>query len=472
MRDDSGPVVETLRRVPCVHCQRAILEGARKCKHCKKWQPERPRAPRAAIVMLTTVLSVFSVIATSHRTTTIEKAPPLTQLAGDAASSSSATPPEPSPASVGPEQPRPEPPKPAKREWRARELQVADGRPLDLAFSKSGESLFVSGDDATLRELRVDTGEMLHKASTPAKGDRLRLLFGRYAALIPLDPRVARIPVLDITKWDRDPMLLDVGLGPADIVELPDGSVVASTTEAHRVTRFAMPSGRPLGDLVLPQSTGQVFVLRAEGRTQLAAVGRLAHAGRPAGAWLDVFDPDESPFGATRRSVAVGREPRTGSATTAGNALFLPDFASHAATLVDLSNASGKVSVDVGQGPIAAFVLAEDRWAVTLDALGRTATIVDLRQRTPNGGLATRTLMLPGEPRSGALSPDRRALFVAMGGTEDPPRGQGVVVIAGDPPEVVHQAPTGSGAMAVAVSPNGARAAVANYLSKTITILE
>ena len=82
------------------------------------------------------------------------------------------------------------------------------------------------------------------------------------------------------------------------------------------------------------------------------------------------------------------------------------------------------------------------------------------------------TLMLSGVPCSGETSPDRRTLFVSLGGTERPPRGSGVDVIAGDPPKVVGSLPTGKGACAVAVSRDGARAAVASYFAKSITILE
>ena len=72
----------------------------------------------------------------------------------------------------------------------------------------------------------------------------------------------------------------------------------------------------------------------------------------------------------------------------------------------------------------------------------------------------------------GRLSPDRRTLFVALGGQESPPRGEGVAVIAGDPPELVATLPTGAGAISVGVSRDGGRAAVANYFGKSITILE
>jgi hypothetical protein len=80
--------------------------------------------------------------------------------------------------------------------------------------------------------------------------------------------------------------------------------------------------------------------------------------------------------------------------------------------------------------------------------------------------------MLSGAPCSGETSPDRRTLFVSLGGSEKPPKGTGVDIIAGDPPKVVGSLATGKGACAVAVSRDGTRAAVASYFSRSITILE
>ncbi len=454
-------------RIPCASCKQPILEGARKCKHCKAWQPERAKAPRAAILVAAAVTSALSVIVTSQKSS-VGVAPPLTPLAGDTTG-------EPSPGSVGPEpaptaEPAAPPPAP-DRDWKTREISIGDAHPLDLTFSRDGSSLYVSADDASLREYKVDSGEAVHKASVPAKGDRIVLLHGRYLAVVRPDPRVARVPVLDVTRWDHDPVLLEVGPGPADVIEMPDGTVVVTTTNAHRVSRFSLPSGKLASDIRLAQSTGQIFLVRSGGRPHLAALGALTHAGRPAGAWLDLFDPSEAPFGATRRSVAVGRDPRAGSVTSEGGRIFFPDFASNEALFVDLRNQTAIKRTDVGQGPIAGFVMGGDKYGITLNAGSGNATVVELSdERAPS--FKTTTLSLAGEPRDGVLSPDRTTLFVALGGNEAPPKGQGVAIVAGDPPDVVATLPTGSGAISVAVAPNGARAAVANYHSKTITILE
>jgi DNA-binding beta-propeller fold protein YncE len=366
-------------------------------------------------------------------------------------------------------EPTPPPPAP-NRAWKTREIKIGDAHPLDLVFSRDGSSIYVSADDASIREYKVDTGEAVHKASVPAKGDRLALLHGRFLAVLRPDPRVARVPVLDVTRWDYDPVLLEVGPGPGDVLEMADGTVVVATTTGHRVSRFSLPSGKLMSDIRLAQSTGQIFLVRSGGRPQLAALGALTHAGRPAGAWLDIFDPSEAPFGATRRSVAVGRDPRDGTVTSDGGRIFFPDFASNAALFVDLRTQTAIRQADVGHGPIAGFVMAGDRFGVTLNQGSANASVVDLGGQHER--LETTTLALAGEPRDGVLSPDRSTLFVALGGDEQPPRGQGVAIVAGDPPDVVATLPTGSGAISVAVSPNGAKAAVANYFSKTITVLE
>ena len=91
-----------------------------------------------------------------------------------------------------------------------------------MVFHPSGESIYVSGNDATLWEYNLERGKVLHMASMPAQGDRLRLLNDRYLAIVRrLD--AGHIPVLDTNHWERDPKLLYVGANPADIIALPDG---------------------------------------------------------------------------------------------------------------------------------------------------------------------------------------------------------------------------------------------------------
>src|SRR5262249_24705338 len=159
-----------------------------------------------------------------------------------------------------------------------------------------GASFFVSGDDATLREYKLKTGELVHKASVPAQGDQIRLLFDRFVAVL-RHMDAAPIPVMDTWAWDHDPVLLEVGANPGDIVAMPDGrTVVAASMLGKRVTRFELPSGTRIADITLPHATGQLFLASVGGRPTIGAIGALTHDGQPAGAWIDLFDLDERPF--------------------------------------------------------------------------------------------------------------------------------------------------------------------------------
>lgn len=473
------PTAELEERKACPSCGASILLGARKCKACKAWLGPRPVttapaslrssniAPRATVIVATAVLVPLLALVSS-RESRVAEAPPLTDLAGQPASTGDT----PKPGAIGPEpEPEVKPPLPdVSKRWKSREIMVPDVHPLDLAWNASGSSLFVSADDATLREYGAKEGELLHQASVPATGDHIRVLGGGRWVAVLRHTDAARIPVMDTSAWDRDPMLLDVGSGPGDIVELNDGTVITSTLESKRLARFDLKTGTRLADLTLPHATGQLFLVRAEGRPYVAAVGSVPSLVKRAGgqgAWVDLFDPNERPFGATRRSIAVGREPRQGAVSRDGSFMLLPDFVSGTATLYPMNGTSEVKPVAVGQKPIAVFLLNDDRHAITLDTAGGTATVVSLGTMK-----VLTTLSLGGTPQSGAVSPDGKTLFVSLGGAEWPPRGSGVAVLGGDPPRLLQTLPTGQGASAVAVSRDGRRAAIASYWSKSITILE
>ena len=474
------------KRVPCPVCMTLIVEGAKKCRSCKTWldargRPADTRMPRAALIVTTAVTTVMAVLVSS-RESPVGEAPPLTTLSADTAASGQ--PHAPSPGSFGPDiepEPEPAPPDPNKP-WRAREIKIGEVHPLGIAWNPNGQSIYVSADDATLREYRIKNGDLIHQASMPAQGDQIRLLFGRWVAVL-RHQDAARIPIMDTSTWDHDPILLDVGQSPGDIIEMPDGrTVVAASIEGKRVSRFDLVTGTRIADIILPHATGQLFLVRAEKRPYIAALGALTHAGQPAGAWIDLFDPSEAPFGASRRSISVGREPRVGAVSADGGALFFPDRVSNTAILLHVAGTTDAQQVPVDPGPEAGFLMDDDRYGVTINSGGRTATVIALPTRAdhspstkgkaPPGMEVKGTLMLSGAPCSGETSPDRRTLFVTLGGAEKPPRGSGVDVIAGDPPRVVGSLPTGKGACAVAVSRDGARAAVASWGSRSITILE
>lgn len=461
------------RRVPCSACGALVIEGAKKCRACKVWlEPKpppssrpQPAAPRIAIV-LGSALATVMIVLVSGRESKVGDAPPLTNLTPDSSAAVAA----PGPAAIGPD---PAADKKAQlalapdRSWRVRQFRTGDVRPLDLAFNPRGSSVYVSCDDATLREYRLSDGELLHQAQMPAQGDRIRLLFGRYVAGL-RHQDTWKIPVMDTTAWDKDPMQLDVGKGPGDLIELPDGrTVVTATTDSKHIARFDLPSGTRLADITLPHATGQVFLVQAEGRPYVAALGALIHAGRHAGSWIDLFDPAEAPFGATRRSIPLGRELGEGDVSRDGSLLLFPDRVSNSATLLTVSSTTAAREIPVGASPIAGFIYSADRYGITLNAAAKTASVIDLAAME-----VIDTLMLDGVPRSGALSPDRKMLFVSMGGDTYPPAGAAVTVIAGDPPRVVTSLATGRGATAISVSPDGTRAAVACWSDKSITVFE
>lgn len=460
----------TQRRLPCPACGKPLIEGAFKCPHCRSWLVEReePRAPKVILASVAIVGTIFAV-AIGERRSPVAEAPPLTTMAVESAKSPGAAE-APRPASIGPEiEPEPETPPPVdpKKLWRAREISIGDVHPLDVVFHPKGTSVYVSADDATLREYRLKTGELIHKASLPAQGDDIRLIFDRYVAVL-RHQDAARIPVMDTSAWDRDPVLLDVGRSPGDIIALPDGrTVLAATMDGKRLVRFDLPTGVHLADMTLPHATGQLFLVRAEDRPYVAAMGALSHGGRAAGAWVDLFDPSEAPFGATRRSIYVGREPRIGAVSRSGETLFFPDRVSNRAVQLIVAGTTTLRSTAVGASPEQGFFMNDDRHGVTLDSKARTVSVVDLATMK-----VETTLMLDGVPSTGAVSPDGRTLFVSLGGTEWPPKGRGLAVITGDPPRIVSTLETDEGVSAVDVSRDGARAVVASYYGKSIFVIE
>jgi DNA-binding beta-propeller fold protein YncE len=456
------------KRSPCPKCGTPILVGARKCRGCRTWlaaPPSRPvRITRSLTMIVATVVAVLAVLVT-RRESPVGEAPPLTDM------SATATNAEPAPAALGPEANEPKVlvarAGHERRQWQSRHIMV-DVHPLDVAFSADGATVYVSGDDATLRAFDVATGRAQHVKRMPAQGDRIRLLHDRYVAMI-RHVEAAHIPVADTENWDAQPITLWVGAHPADIVAMPDGkTVVTASSRGKRLTWFDLSTMRRLGDIKLPHAPRQLYLLELPGgKPYIATMGMLRRGGRPAGAWLDLFDPSESPFGATRRSIAVGRDPRPGVVSSDRRSLFFADPASNTASMVRVDGMTETATAAVGGEPVASFLLHGDRYAITLNQGTRTATVLSVPSMKETG-----TLMFEGKPRAGATSPDGKTLFVSLGGAHWPPTGSGAVVVAGDPPQVVATFPTDRGAARIAAAPHGDRAAVANYFGKTLTIIE
>lgn len=456
-------------RASCPLCGEPIIKSAMKCRACKRWlgpPSSRPPGPRRrALVLVLAAVGLCASVLVLRQQTPVGQAPPLTPMAAGSPSAAESS--EPVPATLGPE------PQQAERlataddasgEWRARHIRV-DVHPLDAVFGDDGATVYVSGDDAKIRAYEVRSGRLVHLMAVPAQGDRLKLLNGRQLAVIRRQ-QAAHVPVVDVQSWERDAMLLHVGADPADVLALPDGkTVLTASRKGRRLSSFDLATGRKLGELRLPHATDQLYLLHGHGRTYVGAMGQLYQGNNPTSASLEVFDPSERPFGATRRSIAIGRDPQPGAVSHDGHTLLIADRVSNSAWIFQTETTRRPTSVAVGREPIAAFIL-DNRWGVTLDSAARTATVIDLR-----AAQRTTTLMLPEAPSGGAVSADGKNLFVSLGGSW-PPRASGVVIIAGAPPQVVARRDTGAGAGRIALSLDGKRAAIACYASRELTLLE
>ena len=69
------------------------------------------------------------------------------------------------------------------------------------------------------------------------------------------------------------------------------------------------------------------------------------------------------------------------------------------------------------------------------------------------------------------MAPDGRALVVALGGGPGE-RGATTAILAGDPPTVAAELPTGPGSHVVRIGKSGRFVAVAAYFGRTVAILE
>ncbi|MCC6527174.1 MAG: hypothetical protein IT373_31285 [Polyangiaceae bacterium] len=454
-------------RVPCPMCGAMVVQGARKCRACRGWMVEGARSstgrPRRSLMLLGAAVTAVAAVLIAQRTP-VGEAPPLTALSTASASAAASAAPLPAGETPSAASSAPVPPADTKA-WKTRTLRL-EAHPLDVVFAPDGRTLYVSADDSTVRQFDVASGRLMRRVNVAIQGERLRLLHGRYLALI--RQYSLHVPIVDTQHMESEPMLLPVGAGPTDIVALADGhTAVAASTVAKRLGWFDLATGAHLGDIKLAHETESLFLVAADGRSFIGAMGVMQRGGRPVGAWLDLFDPAETPFGATRRSIKVGRDPRAGSVSADRSSILFADAATNQLNLLRVDAATAMRSADVDQGPVGAFLLEGDRFGVTINAEARTATVVDLESMK-----RVRSLMLNGTPNSTATSPDGRLLLVSLGGTSWPPVGQGLVVIAGDPPAIEAALDTDRGASNIAIAPDSRHAAVANYYDRSLTLLE
>jgi hypothetical protein len=443
-----------------------VVVGAQKCRGCKRWLRPRERNPSRfsrSLAMIVAAVVVVLAVLLSSRPSPVGDAPPLMRVSPTASARLA-------PAGVATTPPKPSTPAPAavvaEPNWHTRAIRL-DVHPLDLVFSGDGKTLYVSADDASIRAYNVASGKIEHMMKVPAQGDRLRLLNDRHLAVI-RHKDAAHIPIVDVTAWDRDPILLSVGANPADIVALPDGlTAVTASSRGRRLTWFDLKDGRRRGNIRLPHESRHLLMVRADGRSYVGAIGQLLHSDRPAGAWIDLFDPTESPFGATRRSIAVGRDPRQGAVSTDGGDLLLVDHVANTASLLQVDGKTERRELAVDRGPIAAFFMHADSVGVVINAESHTATVIDIETFEKR-----KTIMLSATPSHAAVTPQGDRLVIALGGGTWPPKESGAVILSGSPLQITATVDTGRGASRVATAPDGQRAAITCYYDKLITVIE
>ena len=459
-------------RFPCPACQSLMLVGAQKCPTCRRWidaaSPRKSRGVWSLAVVLFVIASGGILALARRRPSPVGEAPPLTRMSA-AGHNEAAASGEPSPADLGPPTAGSAVEKPAvpanERPWWTHSIRV-DVHPLDAVFSDDGKTVYASGDDAKIRAYDVATGKLTHLLSVPAQGDRLKLLHGRYLAVIQRH-EAPHIPLVDVQTWNREPVLLHVGSEAADVIPLPDGkTLLSASSKGRKVGWYDAASGRNLGELRVPHEPDRLFLMHGNNRLFVGALGTTRQGDVPTSASLELFDPTEKPFGATRRSVSLGRDPRGGAVAPDGKTLLVADRLSNSAWLFQVEGNVRPVSIPVGQAPIGAFIL-DGRHGITLDSQARTATVIDLETQKRGN-----SLLLPGTPGAGATSPDGTWLAVSLGGATWPPTGAGVVMIAGSPPHIVARRETGEGAGKVAISRDGLRAVVACYAARELVLIE
>ena len=494
----SGQEPRATSKTTCPRCKAsAIRPGATKCPACQAWIAGPPRLPlRGWQVVAVASLLVAAAAATGMFASAGAPAlswitarapvdsPAATLTPSSPGSAASATPGSSSVLAAASASPSvgaadaggaeagasgaPPAIDPTPVAWSDPQIIRLGAAPVAAVISDDDATVFILGEDATLRAHPVRGGAEVRKLVVPGKGTGLRLLGGRYLAVLGVPGSM--LPIVDTSAWTL--VQLDIG-GPAVDVALigrdrqpepgatkGEGShMVAVSGLGRRVARFALGTWKPEGQVMLSRTITGVMVTRAAGREALAVLTQATRAGE-LGA-IDVFDPAAAPFGGTRLSWAAAVDPRGSSAQLGGDEILIVDRG--ASQLLRLPHDEPLRIANVGQQPLGAFRLL-DRYAVTVDAVG-TATVVSL----PNLEVRA-TLALGAVPSDAVATSDGRALLIALGGG---PRQQGALtaIVTGDPPVVAAKIRTGVGAHSVSVSKSDRAAVVTSYWTKTVAVL-
>jgi hypothetical protein len=475
-----------MNKIECPKCGLPTLRaGAVKCPACKTWVGPRPGRPLRALTVALTVAGLSgagmaisaaailvasilwapggsrpwsrwirpSVAPADVQDASFRSPPPESAGSASAPTESGSAPPGPPAASQGshPEAPG------AAGSFSEPRLVRASVAPLDAVISDDDLSLFVLGDDGSVRMHELGSGKEVRKLLVPGRGSEIRLLAGKYLAVLGVP---GAMPLIDLTTYVVG--RIDIG-GPAvDIVALshPPALVVA-TGISRKVVRLSSSGGlRPEGQIVLPKPVSGLVRTQVGEREMLAVLTQSKPDGGLGS--VDIFDPAASPFGASRSSWIVAVDPRRGAVSKAS--IFVVDRSAGQLLEVYQDQERPPRVVNVGQSPLSAHRLV-DGWIVTVDGAG-TATVL-----TEDTLELTATIPLGAVPSDAAVTPDGRALLVALGGGPWE-RGATTSIIAGDPPRVVGKLSTGPGSHRVRISKSGRFAAVAASLGRSVAILE
>jgi len=343
------------------------------------------------------------------------------------------------------------------------------GQPLDITFGGTPERIYVTtGRTAAVAEIDPETGSILSTLDAEQPTEAIKVVHGRW--LIAWHYWMSdSVAVWDLRDEKRTRRTIRIGTNIGDVTALDDNeSVVISAVQSQVVKRVHLPDARVTGTAKFKRGVGRLVPVLAHGRPAIAVMGgifrmsMLSGYSAPAGAWVDLINPDETPFGASRRSLSAGVQPRTPGVTSDGGRLLFPDRMSNQVTLVQLDSADAPATLGVGVRPEEVVVFPGDRHAVSLDNGSSSLTIIAL---APFARESTIPLTTP--PTAATSSTIGGYVAVALGGKRG--EGQGVILLAGEPPRIAARAVTGRGPSAIATSANGNMLATAN-VSGSVTL--
>ena len=349
------------------------------------------------------------------------------------------------------------------------QVQVG-GVPGAVVFAGVPEHVWVAtGTGQSVVEIDPASGVVLSTLPAGQLTEALAVVHGRWLIAWHYWMSSA-LTVWDLAQPDRPRQSLPIGRNLADVLALPDGeSMLVSACQSHTVKRVHLPDLRVTGAVTFPRAVGRMIPVQSHGRFSAAVMGgvfRIWWSGRgstPIGAWVDLIDPGETPFAATRRSISAGRQPRDPDVAFGGTRLIFPDRVSNQVTSVDLEGSTPPQTIGVGVRPERVVVLPGDRYALSLDAVSRSLTVMGLQPLAYET-----TLPLEAAPTSAAVSPVRGYAAISLGGARGD--GEGVVLVAGTPPRIVARGTTGRGPLDVAASADGSTLATADR-GGTVTLL-